>query len=351
MKAAIIGCGPSGPNRGGAHSISYGHAWAMVRAGKEISLVAAASRSEKNRADFVVEFPMARGYGDYREMLSEQRSEFVSVCAFPPDREEMVLAALDAGAKIIWVEKPFAISMGAAQRMLRAADEHQARLFVGFQRRFGKPFEWVKAVVAEGKIGNVVGAQINQPGNALINFGPHLIDAVLNVMNVPAERQPVRVFAAVEWSDALYQGLPIEKQLVGTVHFSDGSRVVIESGKVQAKTVPVLRFDGEQGFAELRLGPLAGENGMARGCFKGEAGVKVFESDEHFHHGATEPNLYMERALQDILHASRNGAPSRLDAATVLPGLEILLALFTSANRREMVALPLVTDGTPFEKT
>jgi len=38
MRAAIIGCGPTGPSRGGVHSISYAHARAMCAA--ELDLVA-----------------------------------------------------------------------------------------------------------------------------------------------------------------------------------------------------------------------------------------------------------------------------------------------------------------------
>lgn len=348
MRAAIIGCGPWGPQRAGCHSISYAHARAMIHAGREIQLVAAASRNAKNAQDFVAEFPGTQAYQDYREMLAKERPEFVSICAFPPDREVMVLAALESGAKAIWVEKPFAISMGAAHRMISAADAHQARLFVNFQRRFGSPFEWVKDAVLKGRIGKLIGAQVNQPGNQIINFGPHLIDAALNIMNVPFDRKPVRALGAVEWSESCYQGVPAEDQLVGTIHFSDGTRLVVDGGKHQANLAPVIRFDGEEGFAELRLSPHTGEAGIARGHFKGSSGITVFEAEENFHHGAVDTNLYVDRALCDILHAVQTGTPSRLDATTVLPGLEILLAIFESANQKKMLSFPLEQQETPF---
>ncbi len=351
MRAAIIGCGPFSPQRGGVHSISYAHARAIREAGKGIKLVAAASRSEKNIQDFIGEFPGIRGYQDYPAMLSEERPEFVSICAFPPDREAMVLAALEAGAKAIWVEKPFAISMGAAQRMLQAAEASAARLFVNFQRRYGKPFEWVKEEIGNGRIGNLIGAQVNQPGNELINFGPHLIDAALNVLNVPLDRQPVRVLGAVEWTDSIYQGVPVESQIVGTVHFSDGVRLILEAGKNQAARVPVIRFDGEQGFAELRLSPVGGDPGIARGRFKGKAEVTILECEENFHHGTADTNLYVDRALKDILQAVETGQPCRLDASTVLPGLEILLGLYESSRCEKMLPLPLAQQESPFLRT
>lgn len=351
MRAVIIGCGPSGPLRGGCHSISYAHARAMGHAGKGIQLVAAASRSVKNLQDFASEFPGIHGYQDYRAMLTGERPDFVSICAFPPDREAMVLAALQAGAKAIWIEKPFAISMGAARRMIAAAEGHSARLFVNFQRRFGRPFEWVKDVVRKGHIGALIGVQLSQPGHELINFGPHLIDAALNIMNAPFDRQPVRAFGAVEGSEECYQGVPVETQIVGTVHFSDGARMVIEAGKEHAQQLPVIRFDGEYGFAELRLSPLDGEAGIARACFKGHAEMAVLEVGEDFHHGATDSNLYVDRALKEILYAVETGKPSRLDVAVGLPGLEILLALFESAHQRKMLHFPLEQEKSPFSSS
>ena len=356
MRAAIIGCGPAGPARGGAHSISYAHGWGMQHVGdvQAIELVAAASRGEKNLQDFVAEFPGIPGipgipgYRDYREMLTKERPEFVSICAFPPDRETMVLAALEAGAKAILVEKPFAISLGSAHRMLDAAKAHHARLFVHFQRRYGKPFEWVKEAVSSGRIGRLIGAQIIQPGAPLINFGPHLIDAALNIMGSPAERHPVSVLAGVEASDEPYQGVPAEAQLIGRVRFNDGTRLVVESGNTAVEQVPILRFDGEEGFAELRLMPVGQEGGIARGRFCGEAGISVLETEENFHHGAVDRNLYVDRAFRDIVQAVQSGAPCQLDAEAVLPGLEILLALFESARQRKAVGLPLAQQESPF---
>ncbi|MEO7931684.1 MAG: Gfo/Idh/MocA family oxidoreductase [Chthoniobacterales bacterium] len=350
MRAAIIGCGPSGPQRGGVHSISYAHARAMSTVGKRIQLVAAASRSEKNLEDFTTEFAGLRGYQDYRSLLAEECPEFVSICAFPPDREAMVLAALEVGARAIWVEKPFAISMGSAHRMIQAAEAAGARLFVNFQRRYGRPFEWVREALASGRIGSVTSVQVSQPGNEVINFGPHLIDAALNLLNVPFDRQPVRVLGAVEWSDDSYQGVPVETQIVGTVHFSDGCRMILEAGKYFAARLPIIRIDGEYGFVELRLSPLANEEGMARARFKDDSSVTVLNSDDNFHHGATEPNLYVDRALIDILQALESDQPCRLDAATVLPGLEVLLALFESAQQSKMLTLPLKQQESPFQR-
>lgn len=348
MRAAIIGCGRGGPGRGGAHSIGYAHARAMVRPENEIQLAGVSSLTEKELATFCEEYGSARGYLDYREMLASEKPELVSICAFPPDRENMVMAALDADVKLIWVEKPFALSLGAAQRMIEAAEKKGARLFVNFQRRYGKPFEWVKEAVQAGRIGTLYGAQIVQPNVPLIDFGPHLLDAVVDVLEIPARRQVVKVLGAAAPSDKFYQGVPIESQFVGTAHLSDGTRIVVESGIHHAARAPIIRYDGDQGFAEMLISAPEGEKSVVRGRFKGEAGLSVLNVEENFHHGAVDANLYMDRALADMLQAFRTGAPSRLDARAVLPGLEILLSLFDSARRGEAVDFPPARHDSPF---
>jgi len=232
--------------------------------------------------------------------------------------------------------------------MIEAAKAHQARLFVHFQRRYGKPFEWVKDVVSNGRIGRLIGAQIVQPGQHLINFGPHLIDAALNVMDSPAKRHPVSVLAGLEASNEPCQGVPAEAQLIGRVRFNDGTRLVVESGNTAIEQVPILRFDGEEGFAELRLIPVGNEEGIARGRFQGDTKVSVLETEENFHHGKIDRNLYIDRAFRDILHAIQSGTPCQLDAEAVLPGLEVLLALFESVRQHKAIALPLAQQESPF---
>jgi predicted dehydrogenase len=341
MRAAIIGCGPGGPGCGGAHSIAYAHGWAMHHLHERtgIQLVAAATRSQENLDRFMESFPSINGYNDYRAMLATERPEFVSVCAFPPDRESMVLAALDAGAKAILVEKPFAVSVDVARRMIAAAEAHGARLFVHFQRRYGLPFQWVHAAIAEGKIGELLSVQLFHPGPQFINFGPHLIDTAMNGLQVPERRYPVKVLATAEGPGQPYQGVATENNLVGNVLFNDGTRLMIESGIAAIKPVPLLRFNGTQGFAELHMSPLPGEAGIARLLHSGENELMVLDTEEDFHHGKVDRNLYIDRAFDAILSSLREGTPCQLDAESVMPGLQVMLALFESARQHQTVAM------------
>jgi len=335
LRAAIIGCGPCNASRGGVNSIAYAHARALVPlAGVE--LVAAASRNPKNVSDFCGEFPGVQGYTDYREMLQKEKPEWVSICAFPPDREEMAMAALESGCEVLVVEKPFAVSMGAARRILALAETKNARVYVDHQRRYGRCFEWFQDQVAGGEYGAVRQVNLQHPGKGFINFGPHLVDTCLLAFE---GRQPVAVQAAVDWSDpAVYQGVKTEKNIVATAFFDDKSRLTIESG--DRFTQPCLQAVCENGLVELYLSPHDATGSICRAVGGGRPQQSpVF--GEHFHHNDSDMNLFYDRAFPDMLDCFRTGKPCRIDAAYALTGLEIILGLYESARQGQRIALPL----------
>jgi predicted dehydrogenase len=345
-RCAIIGCGSSKPGKGGAHSIGYAHGWAIRRV-RGLELAAAADRVPEHVADFCVEFPGCAPYTDYRAMLQAERPDLVVVSAYPPFREEMVLAAVAAGARAVVAEKPMATGLGAARRMMAAAEQAGCRLFVHHQRRYGKPFEWWRDAVANGEIGELEEIAIAQPHALFMDFGPHLVDAALFALG-PARRAE-RVFAAADLSLLLdYQGTRAEAQLLASVHFDDGARLVIEAGQRTCARLPVLRASGTRGFAELRLDPLEDEGGVFRKVVAGQP-LASPATNEHFHH-SEDGTLYVERAYRDIDQALRTGAATRIDAAEALRGLEIIMAAYESARLRRLVELPLAQEAFPLEQ-
>ena len=63
---------------------------------------------------------------------------------------------IEAGAragKTIFCEKPIDLSVERVQRCLQVVDEHKAKLFVGFNRRFDKNFRALKSALEHGHIG------------------------------------------------------------------------------------------------------------------------------------------------------------------------------------------------------
>lgn len=339
IKAVIIGTGRGGQGKAGCHSIGYAHAEAMRRSGGRVKLAAASTRTPANVATFSAEYPEVKIYADWREMLAKENPELVSVCAFPDAREEMVMAALESGAKIVWAEKPFATSSASAHRMVAAAKKHGARIVVGFQRRYGAPFEAAQKAIDAGRIGKLRSAQIVHPGMGFPDFGPHLLDAALGWFGAA---KPVAACAAIRWSeDKRHQGDPVEEQLLGTVHFDNGARLVAESGAQVAKRSPILRADGDRGFLELLLSPESGESGVLRGVSMDSGTITCAITEENFHHGTVDTNLYFDRMMIDLAQARTTGAPMRVDAHHAIAGVEIMEAWTRSARENRVIAWPL----------
>jgi UDP-N-acetylglucosamine 3-dehydrogenase len=339
IKAVIIGTGRGGEGKAGCHSIGYAHAEAMRRSGGKVVLAAASTRTPANAATFSAEYPEATIYADYREMLAAEKPDMVSVCAFPGAREEMVMAALEWGAKIVWAEKPFATSSASAHRMVDAAKAHGARIVVGFQRRYGAPFEAAQKAIDDGRIGKLRSVSIVHPGMGFIDFGPHLMDTAIGWLS-PAK--PAAAFAAIQWApDQRHQGDPVEQQLLGTVHFDNGARLIVESGAQVASRSPILRADGDRGFLELLLAPEPGENAFLRGASMDSGAISGAETNENFHHGTVDTNLYFDRMLLDVAQAHETGAATRVDAENALTGVGIMEAWTRSARENRVVGWPL----------
>jgi predicted dehydrogenase len=343
LRCGIIGCGPGTAGKGGAHSISYAHGWAIGRV-PGMKLVAAVSRDRKNVEDFCAEFAGCAGYTDYRTMLGAERLDLVAVCAFPPSREEMVLAAIEAGARGVVIEKPVAVGLGAARRMMDAAAKTGCRLFVNHQRRYGKPFEWWRDSVAEKAIGDLEEISIAQPFGNFMNFGPHLVDAALFALG--PKRKAVRAIGALDLTDVGdFQGTKTETQMLSSTHFDDGVRLTIEVGNRTCGRLPVLRANGTRGFAELRLDPLEGEGGVFR-KMGADGGLLSPTTNEHFHH-SEDGALYVHRAYEDIRRALTDGAATRIDAIEAVRGLEIIIAAYESARLGRMLDFPVVQEDFP----
>jgi predicted dehydrogenase len=98
--------------------------------------------------------PKITGYVDWRELLAKEKLDAVFVTA--PDflHEEMAVAALERGLGV-YLEKPIAITLEGADRILRTAAKHKAKLFVGHNLRFYGVFRKMKEIIESGRIGQV----------------------------------------------------------------------------------------------------------------------------------------------------------------------------------------------------
>lgn len=99
----------------------------------------------------------ASGFTDYRKMLAETKPEFVSVCPRHVDQHrEMCLAAIEAGAKGIYVEKPFLQTPKDCDEVLAAAEKAGTKIAVAHRNRYHPALQVIDEFIADGKLGKLL---------------------------------------------------------------------------------------------------------------------------------------------------------------------------------------------------
>jgi predicted dehydrogenase len=129
---------------------------------------------ERNQVD--------RLYRDYREMLDKEKIDVVSVgTRYSTLHEEMVLACAKAG-KHIFCEKPFAIDLASADRMINACDRAGVKICVALPNRASLALAEAAKMINEGRIGKILRIRANGKdddrggGEDLMVLGYHVLD-------------------------------------------------------------------------------------------------------------------------------------------------------------------------------
>lgn len=123
----------------------------------ETEIVAVADADDAGLAGAKKKLKVAAGFADYRKMLAETKPDIVAVCPrFADEHAEMTIAAIEAGAKGVYVEKPFARTPTEADKILAACEKHGAKIAIAHRNRYHPTLAEIDKLIADGKIGNVL---------------------------------------------------------------------------------------------------------------------------------------------------------------------------------------------------
>jgi predicted dehydrogenase len=148
---------------------------------------------------------------DLDEVLRDSAIDAV-VFATPHSQHPDQVRRAAAAGKHVFVEKPFALTVADADRMLEAADRAGIVLAVGFNRRFHPSMARLREAVRNGRFGTIVTISAEQtalhgldmpetawraqpdesPGGAMTAIGVHLVDGMIDLLGPVAS-----VFATV----------------------------------------------------------------------------------------------------------------------------------------------------------
>lgn len=177
VRVGIVGLGYWGPNL--ARNFDR-------LGGSELAWVCDSDDDRRER--WANAFPTARATGSLDDLLADDSLEAVVVATGVPSHAGIAEAVLDAG-KHCFVEKPLAVSVADAERVVAAAERAGRVLMVGHLLEYHPGVEKLKALVDQGELGDVryiysnrlnLG-QLRKDENALWSLGAHDVSVLMRL--------------------------------------------------------------------------------------------------------------------------------------------------------------------------
>lgn len=142
VKIGLIGCGNVAENR-------HLPALRSLRDGEVVAVADIDLDRLKRVAD---KFQIGKRYSDFRALVRDPAVEAVAICAPTQFHEEMALAALEAG-KHLFIEKPLALSLDEADRLIERAAHSPCKVMVGFNLRWHRLVRQAREMIQRGTLG------------------------------------------------------------------------------------------------------------------------------------------------------------------------------------------------------
>lgn len=285
------------------------------------------------------------------ELVSRPDVDVVTIGTPSGLHPAQAIAAARAGKHVL-VEKPLAISLEGADAAISAAEEAGVKLGVISQRRFDHVCQAMKQAALAGEFGKLVfvngsvlyyrepayysasdwrGTWKMDGGGALMNQGIHTVDLVRWLGG------PVRSVAG--FSRTISHSIEVEDAAAAVVEFENGA---LGSIKATTSAYPGLHIRveimGDRGAAILQdsdfvLWKTADSDGPPD-----LSGPKTGS-------GSSDPMAFSAAGhlaqFRDFLDAIAENRPPLVDGAEGRSTLELVLAIYESSRRGEVITLPL----------
>ena len=262
LGVCIVGCG----YMGGIHA----ECWAQ---NPEVDIVGVVDIDEVRGDRMASQYRLDNFFSNYLDIIVGDEVDIVSVCIPTSLHAEVTIAAAEA-KKHVLCEKPIALTLKEADRMIEASERNQVKLGLGFMRRHTPVLDDLKEILGKDQLGRPVlynasdirelrpkremhDAEIN--GGPVIDMAVHLIDMwtyVYDARPVSVSAQGLRL-AADRPEIAHIEHLAVDTASV-VVKFDSGDiGTFIVTWGLPPKVTPENRPDqiyGEKGLGEVYYG-------------------------------------------------------------------------------------------------
>jgi len=312
-------------------------------------------------ADKLAQATGCKAYHDLDRMLADPAVEVVTVGTPSGAHMEPAVAAAGAGKHVI-VEKPLEFTLRRCDKIIRQCRQAGVVLSAIFPSRFHDSSAAMKKAIDRGRFGRLTigdaivkwyrsqdyydsgawrGTWKLDGGGALMNQAIHSVDLLAWLMGPVAE---VRAQTAL----LAHRRIAVEDTAIATLQFTNGALGIIEAttavypgylkrieihgsdGSAVMEEEDIIKWD----FAKRRKGDEKIHRQMSR---RVSGGGGAADPAAIGHHGHT-------RQFRDVLRAIKKGTTPLVDGQEGRRSVEIILAIYKSAETGRAVKLPLAGD-------
>lgn len=341
LRAAIIGTG----NIANSHLAGY-------RLLPDYEVVAGVDVLPERAQAFCGKWDVARPFCDWREMLDTVHPDVVSICTWEEFHAEIVIGAAERGVRGILCEKPMAMNLGEADRMLAACAKAGTQLAIGHMRRYNPHYIEARRLLDENRIGTVERMWAIMAGWDMFLWGVHYAD-MLHYLNHDGDLR--WVMGQIDWrqrgmsypysqhwlkvrGDAYF----LEDNASALMEFDNNVRVVWESGMHSPNLYK--RPDGGHGWCEIHILGSTGEIRVSdtyiQHRLRGDVEWTRLSWREEGNQAEFDAAMFAGE-LGELARCIETGAEHQLSGRGGRKALEMLMAIYESARLRTMVTIPL----------
>lgn len=324
---------------------------------EEYELVAVAEINEELGRKAEEEFGV-KWYRDYREMLTREELDTVSICTPHFLHRDMAVEAASAGVNVL-VEKPMAITVRQADEMIEAARRAGIVLEVVFQWRFTSVAQEAKKLMENGGLGDLLYASMQyycyrtqsyynmgawrgtwrgEGGGVLINQAIHFIDAFQWVVGYPIKR--VSAFA-----DTLAHDIEVEDVAAAAIEFDNRAKGFMYISSFYLPDSFILNAQGVKGtlkISDKKIELFKYEPNILETIYANVEGWGIRPQLIHQEIVPQKPDPRGHEAVfKDFARAVVEGGEPAVPGEEGRKSIEIINAIIMSAVKGRPVSLPI----------
>lgn len=336
LKVAIVGCG----------RISVSYASAFHELADEIEVVYAVDKIPERAQKFASGFEGCMWTDNFNDIL-DKNIDVVHLCLPHYLHPVMAIKAMQAGINVL-TEKPIAISLQEADKMIQAQKETQMKLGCIFQTRFTSSVETLKMMKERDDFGKILTARSiltwNRPlsyydgsdwkgtwdkegGGVLIDQAIHSIDRVRYILG-----------SDVAWIDGnvsnfAHKFVKVEDSANAAIMFENGCLYNMYACNIYGDDSPInIEFIGEKGrfglIQDMGYYEIDGVYKEIRDTYEGTPVGPSYWGSSH------------RIQLRDFYRSVREDLPVSVDGLEGRKTLELIKGIYLSSVNHTRVTLP-----------